>query len=103
MQGKNHLLHDSHPDQESRKGPLTGKEYTDSTKINRPEHNIRMYWTNFWQPSVNVEQNTFEKTLIKVGSAHIYVYFGTFCVQIVQFFEAQWFFEKKKQIFFLSL
>ena len=38
---------------------------TDSTKINRPGYNIRMYWTNFWQPTVHVQQNMFEKTLIK--------------------------------------
>ena len=36
---------------------------TDSTKINRPGHNIRIYWTNFWQPTVHVDQNIFEKTL----------------------------------------
>ena len=27
MQGTNHLLHDSHPDQEGTKGPLTGKVF----------------------------------------------------------------------------
>ena len=27
---------------------------TDSTKINRPGHNIRMYWTNFRQPIAHV-------------------------------------------------
>ena len=36
----------------------------------------------------------FEKTLIEVGSSHLYASFGTFCVQIGQFFEAQWVFEK---------
>ena len=34
---------------------------TDSTKINRPEHNIRMYWTNFRQPTAHVQQNIFGK------------------------------------------
>ena len=29
---------------------------------------IRMYWTNFWQPTVHVQQNVYEKTLIEVGS-----------------------------------
>ena len=29
-------------------------ELTDSTKINRQGHNIRMYWTNFRQPTVHV-------------------------------------------------
>ena len=27
---------------------------TDSTKINRPGHNIRMYWTHFRQPTAHV-------------------------------------------------
>ena len=29
--------------------------YTDSIKINRPDHNIRRYWTNFWKPTVHVQ------------------------------------------------
>ena len=29
--------------------------YTDSTKINRPGHNIRMYWMNFQQPTAHVQ------------------------------------------------
>ena len=37
---------------------------TDSTKINRPVYSIRMYWTNFWQPTVRVQQNIFERTLL---------------------------------------
>ena len=36
----------------------------DSTKINRPEHNMRMYWTNFRQPTAHVQQDIFGKTLI---------------------------------------
>ena len=36
-------------------------QYTDSTKINRPGYNIRMYWINFWQPSVHIQKNIFEK------------------------------------------
>ena len=36
--------------------------HTDSTKINRPGHNIRMYWTNFRQPTAHVQQNIFRKT-----------------------------------------
>ena len=38
--------------------------------------------------------STFEKTLIEVGSSHIYASLGTFWVQIGQLFEAQWVFEK---------
>ena len=36
----------------------------------------------------------FWKTLIEVGSSHIYASFGTFWVKIGQLFEAQWVFEK---------
>ena len=68
---------------------IIGKD-TDSTKINRPGHNIRMYWTNFWQLTIHIQQNIFEKTLIEVGSPHLYASFGTFCVQIGQLFAAQW-------------
>ena len=67
---------------------------TDSTKINRPGHSIRMYWTNLWQPTVHVQQNVFEKTQIEGCSPHLYASFGTFCVQIGQLFAAQWVFEK---------
>ena len=45
-------------------------------------------------PTVHALQNIFEKTLIEVGSSHIYVSFGTFCVKIGQLFEAQTVFEK---------
>ena len=55
---------------------------TDSTKINRPGHNIRMYWTNFWQPTAHVQQNIFGETLIEVCLRHLYASFGTFCIQI---------------------
>ena len=57
---------------------------TAAIKINRPGHNICMYWTNFWQPTVHVQQNIFKKTLIEVGSPHLYASFGTFCPQIGQ-------------------
>ena len=43
-------------------------------------HTYAMYWTNFWQPTVRVQQNIFEKTFIKVGSSHLYASFDTFCV-----------------------
>ena len=32
--------------------------------------------------TVHVQQNIFEKTLIKVGSPHLYASFGTFIAQI---------------------
>ena len=59
-------------------------EHTDS----RPRYNMRMYWPNFWQPTVHVQQNIFEKTLIEVCSPHLYASFGNFCVKIGQLFEA---------------
>ena len=61
-------------------------ESTDSTKINRPGHNIRMYRTNFRQPTAHVQRNIFGKTLIEVCSLHLYASFGTFCIQIGQLF-----------------
>ena len=64
-------------------------EGTDSTKINHPGHNIRMYWTNFWQSTAYVQQNIFEKTLVEVGGPHLYASFGTFCIQIGQLFATQ--------------
>ena len=39
--------------------------YADSIEINRPGYVICMYWTKFWQPTVNVQQNIFEKVLQK--------------------------------------
>ena len=51
-----------------------------------------MYWTNFRQPTAYVQQDTFGKTLIEVGNLHLYASFGTFCVQIGQLYEAQWYF-----------
>ena len=54
----------------------------------------RMYWKNFWQPTDQVQQNIFEKTFTEIGSSHLYASFGTFCVQIGNFLEAQWVFSK---------
>ena len=53
-----------------------------------------MYWMNFCQPIIRLQQNIFEQSLIEVGSLHIYACFGTFCVQIGQIFESQWAFEE---------
>ena len=75
---------------------------TYSTKINRPGHNInclaktRIYLT----PYVCTEQLLdiiFEKTLIEVGSSHLYASFGTFCVQIGQLVEVQWGFKLSEE------
>ena len=69
------------------------KILTDSTKINRPGHNIRMYWTNFRQPTAHIQKNIFGKTCIEVFSPHLYASFGTFYVKICPLFEVQWVFD----------
>ena len=56
-------------------------------------YSIRIYWTNFWRPTVHVQQNIFEKTFIEVCSLHLYASFGTFCAQKGLLFEAQWIFQ----------
>ena len=53
-----------------------------------PYGTIRMYWTHSWRQTVHLHKYVFKKTFIKVGSSHLYASFGTFCVQIGQFFEA---------------
>ena len=57
-------------------------------------YSISMYWTSFWQPTVQAQQNIFLKPLIEASSSHLYASFGTFCVQIGPLFEAQWVLEK---------
>ena len=52
-----------------------------------------MYWTNFWQPTVPLQQSIFEKTLLKDCRSHVYASFDTFCVQIGQLFDTQWVFD----------
>ena len=71
--------------------------YTDSTKINRPEHNIRMYWANFRQPTAHVQQNILGKTIIEFCSLHLYASFGNFCVQIGLLISAQWVFKHSEE------
>ena len=66
--------------------------FTDSTKINRPVYSIRMYWTNFRQPTAHVQQNIFE-TLKEVRCPHLYASFGTFNAKIGPLFEAEWVFK----------
>ena len=44
-----------------------------------------MYLTNFWQPTVHVQQHIFKK----VRSSRLYASFGIFYIQIGQLFEAQ--------------
>ena len=51
---------------------------------------VHMYWMNFRHLTVHVQQNIFDKTLIKVDSSHFCASFGTFCVQICKLFESQW-------------
>ena len=70
-----------------------------STRISQPSlprknmnlhYSICLFWTNFWQPTVHVQKNIFEKTFIEVGSSYLFTSFGTFWVQIGQLVEAQW-------------
>ena len=70
---------------------------TDSIKLNRLGYNTRMYWTNFWQPNVHIQQKFFEKNLIEVCIQHLYNSFCTFCVQIGQLFVAQWVFKHSEE------
>ena len=70
---------------------------TDSIKINRSGHIIRMNWTNFWQPTVHVQENIFGNTQIEDCSSHLYASFVTFCVQIDQLFATQWAFEHSEE------
>ena len=66
-------------------------------KINYPVHNVRMYWPNFWLPTVRKQQSIFEKTHIEVYSSHLHASFGTFSVESGQLFEAQWIFEHSQE------
>ena len=59
---------------------------TDLTKINRPGYNIQMYWPNFLQPTVLVQQNILEKTLIEAFTPHLYAYLVPFASKLVSFF-----------------
>ena len=34
---------------------------TAAIKINRPGHSIRMYWTNFWEPTIHLQQKVCKK------------------------------------------
>ena len=63
----------------------------------RPGNKICIYWTNFWQPTVHVQQKCFEKTFIEACSPHNYASFVTFCVQFGQLFEAQWVFKQSEE------
>ena len=67
--------------------------YTESRKKRNLTYSIRMYWMNIWQLTIHEQQDIFEKSLIEVGSSHLYASFGTFCTQICQLFETQWHFE----------
>ena len=56
-----------------------------------------LYWPNFWQLTVHVQQNVFDKTHIEICSPHLYASFGTFCFQIGQLFVAQWVFKHSEE------
>ena len=48
-------------------------------------YNIHIHWTNFCQPSVCVQQNIFEQTLIEVGSLNLYASFGISASKLVNY------------------
>ena len=50
---------------------------------------LHTYLQNEFLTADHVQQNVFEKTLIKAGSSHLYASVGTFCVQIGKSFESQ--------------
>ena len=53
-------------------------------KIKHLMHNIvRLYWTNFWQPTVHAQQNIFEKTPIEICSTLLYASFAPFASKSV--------------------
>ena len=58
---------------------------TDSTKINCPAYNIRMYWTNFRQPTAHVQQDIFGKTLIKICSYIFTLLLAPFASKLVNY------------------
>ena len=72
--------------------------HTESRKKRNLPYSIGMYWTNFWPPTVHVQQSIFVKNLMEVGSSYLYASFCTFYVQIGQFLKAQWVFEKSENV-----
>ena len=62
-----------------------GSVYTESRKKRNLSYSIRMYWANFWPPTVQKKKIYFFKSAhIEVCSSHLHASFGTFCVQICQ-------------------
>ena len=57
----------------SQKSSTLGNTF--DTKIKHPRYNMYVL------PTVRLQQNIFEKTLIEVGSLHLDASFGPFCVQ----------------------
>ena len=77
------------------------KSITISFKIKHPVHIILTYVMNEFSTadcSCTIQQNIFGITLTEVCSPHLYVSFGTFCVQIGQLFEALWSIFENRQI-----
>ena len=62
----------------------------DTTRINPFSTYLRMYWTNLWQPTVQVQQNIFENYFMKIHSSYLYASIDTFCVLIGQLFAARY-------------
>ena len=70
--------------------------YTDSQK--HESTLFHMYVLNeFLTAHHSCTKKDLKKTLISVGSSHLYASFDTFCVQISQLFEAQWDFQLSEE------
>ena len=79
MQGTNHLLHDSHPDQEGTKGTLTGKNiknwklYFKWRKVNEaigffpPRSNNGISPSTFWRKNVWKQKNLLHFLILVPG------------------------------------
>ena len=83
---------------------LARRLHTDSTKMKRSGYYTVVHTCVLWHYtlvhtyvlksfSTATVHNIFGKTLTEVCSPHLYTSFGTFCVQIGQYFAAQWFFK----------
>ena len=62
-----------------------------------PHHKNKNEFLTTHAPTVHIQQNIFEKTLVEVGSPNLYASLGTFCVQIGKFFAPQWVFKHSEE------
>ena len=60
--------------------------HTVDTKIKHPRYSIRMYWTNFCQPTVRVKQNIFEENQIEHSDPKIAMNFKSLYLEEFSFY-----------------